>query len=134
MVGRIRRQTELTFLRDTGTGGGWGEDGNWQEQRRSPIKVRGSLQPYTMSRGSTLTLPEGLKYNDAKVFYSGETIFTVDQFDMTKADVTFIDGLEYVAIATADWRYTVSRRVRHCETLLIRRDKLPGGKCGGRPS
>lgn len=126
MVGRIRRQTELVFLRDTGKGG-YNEAGEWEESSRVRIPMRGSLQPFTMNKSSTLVLPEGIKYNDAKVFYSTETIQTVDQFDMTKADVTFIEGLEYVAMGVADWRYAVSQRMRHCETLLVRRDKLPGG-------
>ena len=132
MVGRIRRQTELTFLRDVGEGS-WGEDGAWHESPRKLIKIRGSLQPFTMNKSSTLILPEGLKYNDAKVFYSAEQIQTVDQFEMSKADVTYIEGLEYVALGVADWRHAVSSRMRHCETLLVRRDKLPGGGGGSRP-
>lgn len=130
MVGRIRRQTPLTFLRDTGNGY-WDEAGKWREGVREPIVFRGSLQPFSMGRSKTLILPEGLKSQDAKVFYSTETIYTVDQFSMTKADVVFIDCLEYVALSTDDWRHTVSSRLRHCETLLVRRDKLPGGARSG---
>lgn len=73
-----------------------GSDSLWVEGTPSALKTIGSLQAF--SRGKeTLVLPEGLRSQDARVYYSKDTIPLLDEYTESKASSVTIDGKKFYA-------------------------------------
>lgn len=117
-------QSTLTFNRDAGDG--YWQGGKWIDSATTTFDAQGNLQPYRMG-DSQQTLPEGLKAEDVLIFRTQTAINTVNQFSFETADTTTIDGLEYIALNSANWNRFPSLSLNHYEVMLIRKDKAPNG-------
>lgn len=119
------KQITLDFLRDSGEG--YYQSGRWVEGSSTPFQAEGNLQPYDMGV-SQMTLPEGLKSENVYIFRTKTSIQTVDQFTFETADTTVIDGLNFIALKSANWNKFPSMSLNHYEVMLTRKDKTPNGE------
>lgn len=106
---------------------GYHRDGKWiSTASTTTIPIKCSIQPYSTAKQERMILPSGFISKDAQVIFTKTQLKTVDQFSVSEADRTFIDGLEYVAMSVKDWS-RLNIRSAHYEVLFVRREQNPGG-------
>ncbi len=82
----------------------------------SEITATGSLQPYS-TMNNRLPLPEGVREEDCRIFYSKDDLRTVEQFNNNLADKAEIEGKWYKVMRKGPWQ-GFKTRVDHYEYYL----------------
>lgn len=124
MARRLMSTSSITFKRNSGVGY-YNTSGEWVEGATTDVPTVGNIQPYRAGT-SQMTLPEGLKAEDALIYYTETPINTVSQFTKTLADQVDIDSRTYIAHNSENWaRYGL--RCDHYKVLLVREDQNTNG-------
>ena len=97
----------------------------WVEGTATAIDVQGSLQPFR-SGESLIDLPEGIRTQDTRVFYSVDEIKTELEEINQEADETVIDNIAYKCFFVEPWK-GLGLSIEHYRSIFIRKDKLSGG-------
>lgn len=125
---RLLKKNTLLITRWDATTGGYDADGEYVEPDKdealNPFPVQGSLQPYSAGK-TKVELPEGVRANDARVFYTVARLLTSDDAVDQKADITFIDNAPYELFHVEDW-YSPAFRTAHYKCVFIRQEKMNG--------
>lgn len=101
----IWESDSLTFTIEDSSGGYFDDNENWVQGELTTVTVAGSLQPYRTVSQTQLTLPSGVKSDDARLFY------TRSSTDLTSAkdrgnklgDTTTVEGSPYFIHDKGNW-------------------------------
>lgn len=124
-VGKLRRFDTFEIDRPSPTGGYFDDYGKWIPAADEKVTVSGNLQPYPNSPTEQDVLPDGLKASDAKLFYTQDTIKTVNQYSKEEADKLIIDNEVYIAMEVLNHSSHKQLTLWHYRIMFVRRDTQP---------
>jgi hypothetical protein len=120
----LNRHT-VTLLRSNGVPE-YNEDGDLIPAEREPFTIKGCMQPFRKRNSRSeeqLVLPENVRLEDVKVFYTKFELRPASNFSNIAADVVQYRGDVYEVFSVWDFS-DFPLAASHYAAVLIRRDKI----------
>lgn len=122
MTPRLLKTHSLVVTRKSPTGE-YNDDGDWVDGTTlDPFTVKGSLQPFRQGK-SKVELPDGVRQQDVRLFYTKAILTTSDEILNQEADTTLIDGIPYECWYVEPWVGN-SLMTDHHKVFWVREDRL----------
>jgi len=104
-ISGIWETDELTFTIEDASGGYFDDNENWVQGDLTTEDVKGSLQPFRTVSQTQLTLPSGVKSDDARLFYTRSDVDLSSAKDRGDklGDTTVIEGSPYFIQDKGNW-------------------------------